>query len=320
MPNEEVCPICQTVFGDCEEVFPACHNRHLFHPACLSHWFQSNALTAAAPPTCPVCRDPSPDWHTITVYKVTTAPIPVAARNDFTVLQIKKQIEWVLSTPVCSMELAIVMQWADPTNNFTPIIELLLDSECVLTTTTTNQNRDFFVTIRAMDAEYTLIYDIPRCTGADARFKCPISKGLLIDPVVGADGHRYDRGVIQMWVARNGNVSPFARISAILPLAELVDPEFTAEFAAIVPDTRDLPLPTSSAIIITLRTHLPESTGNGTIIITARLDERIADVARRIHPRAVRVVMESRYLFRLELNATLSQCKIKDRDMLYVSF
>jgi len=321
MEEEVLCPICQAVFEDCEEVFPACHNGHVFHPACLSHWFQSNALltaAAAAPTTtCPVCRDSSSDWRTITVYKVTAAPIPIAVRNDFTVMQVKKQIEWVLSTPACSMELAIVIQWADPTNNFTPIIELLLDSERVPSTTT---DRDFFVTIRAMDAEYTLIYDIPRCTGVEARFKCPISRGLLLDPVVGADGHMYDRGAIQMWIARNGDVSPFTRISAILPLAELIDPEFTTEVAAIVPDAvREEDPPSRETIIITLRTHLPESTGNGTII-TARLDENIADVARRIHPRAIRVVTESRYLFRLELNATLSQCKIKDGDMLYVSF
>lgn len=308
MCDYEVCPICQIPFGECAEVFHACTNKHSFHPLCLSHWFQSKALADPHPTyTCPICRSQSPDWCTVYVTKTITDSVRVAVRADFTVSQLKKQMEWTVSIPPCTMQMAVRGPNAE--------VHLLSDAEQLM-----RDVRSYHVMLQSTDAEYTLLHNIPRCTSASARFVCPISRGLLLDPVVGADGHRYDRAAIQMWIARRGNTSPVTRGNSILPLAELYyDPAFTAEVMAIVPDAAEPPSLLPPDTVITLRTHLPRGThGNGTI--TARLGDLVANVARRIHPNAQRIITADGYLIRLALNATLSQCRIKDGDLLYVSF
>ncbi len=305
MCDYEVCPICQIPFGECVEVFHACTNKHSFHPLCLSHWFQSKAVANPHPTfTCPICRSPSPDWYTVSVTKTITDSVRVAVRADFTVSQLKKQMEWIVSIPPCTMQMAV----RGPNSE----VNLLVDTEQLM-----RDVRSYHVMLQSTDAEYTLLHNIPRCTSASARLVCPISRGLLLDPVVGADGHIYDRAAIQMWIARRGNTSPATRRNSILPLAELYDPAFTAEVMAIKPDAAE-PLSLSPPdTVITLRTHLPRTHGNGTI--TARLGDLVADVARRIHPNAQRIITADGYLIRLALNATLSQCRIKDGDLLYVS-
>ncbi|CAN0353385.1 unnamed protein product, partial [Ectocarpus sp. 13 AM-2016] len=38
-------------------------------------------------------------------------------------------------------------------------------------------------------------------------FSCPITRELMRDPVIAADGHTYDREAIEMWL-RNHDTSP----------------------------------------------------------------------------------------------------------------
>lgn len=38
-------------------------------------------------------------------------------------------------------------------------------------------------------------------------FSCPITRELMRDPVIAADGHTYDREAVEMWL-RNHDTSP----------------------------------------------------------------------------------------------------------------
>lgn len=48
----------------------------------------------------------------------------------------------------------------------------------------------------------TLAKDVPKC------FLCPISKELMADPVVAADGHSYEKASLQWWLKSHGTTSP----------------------------------------------------------------------------------------------------------------
>lgn len=47
-------------------------------------------------------------------------------------------------------------------------------------------------------------------------FSCPITRELMRDPVIAADGHTYDREAIEMWL-RNHDTSPKVRSVCIAP-------------------------------------------------------------------------------------------------------
>lgn len=303
--SDEVCPICQVSFGECEEVLYACTNKHAFHPHCLSCWFQTKALNRATVLTCPNCRNPTPGWRTVSVIKSVTTIFNVAVKADFDVFQLKKQLEWIASIPVCTMNIAVVVSAFPGAADI-----LVLENQEPLP----RDKWDFHVVLRATNAEYTLLYDLPRCKRADNRFKCPISRGLLLDPVVGSNGHKFDRTAIQMWIAQNGNSSPRSKMP-VLPLAELDDPVFAAEVAAIQPDAVDPPLPPDTAI--TLRVHIPRN--NGVLSLTVRSGDIVGDLARRVLPAARRIVTEDGCMISAALHVTLSQCKFRDGDLLYVS-
>ena len=39
--------------------------------------------------------------------------------------------------------------------------------------------------------------------GATPAFTCPLTKDVMVDPVLAADGHNYERAALEQWLARN---------------------------------------------------------------------------------------------------------------------
>ncbi|KAL1021877.1 hypothetical protein UPYG_G00019200 [Umbra pygmaea] len=66
------------------------------------------------------------------------------------------------------------------------------------------------------------------CTGAPDEFLCPITRELMVDPVIAADGYSYEREAIQSWIATKNRSSPMTN----LPLqTTLLTPNRTLKMA-----------------------------------------------------------------------------------------
>ena len=61
---------------------------------------------------------------------------------------------------------------------------------------------------------YAKFYKQVRGSALRDEFSCPITRELMRDPVIAADGHTYDREAIEMWL-RNHNTSPKVRYMVV---------------------------------------------------------------------------------------------------------
>ncbi|XP_019897921.2 WD repeat, SAM and U-box domain-containing protein 1 isoform X2 [Esox lucius] len=66
------------------------------------------------------------------------------------------------------------------------------------------------------------------CTGVPDEFLCPITRELMMDPVIAADGYSYERAAIESWIATKNRSSPMTN----LPLqTTLLTPNRTLKMA-----------------------------------------------------------------------------------------
>ena len=72
------------------------------------------------------------------------------------------------------------------------------------------QKEDFTELIGGLEEWAAPIHTALAGTGkeVEARFLCPLTKELMRDPVSASDGHAYERGAIEAWLAKGNTKSP----------------------------------------------------------------------------------------------------------------
>jgi hypothetical protein len=165
--------------------------------------------------------------------------------------------------------------------------------------------------MRVRIAELTLLLDIPRCAAAPPDLKCPLSGGLLIDPVQEADGQIFDRQAIAWWVNHRGRVSPITG-KALHALWAVHDRALAHRVAQCTPDPAPPLQPDSTEV--RLRIVRPQTSAQ---FHTFRLDSTLRQVADRINPAQRKVVTGDGLQIYTTTDATLGQCRIQDGTELY---
>jgi hypothetical protein len=300
MEDEDPCAICQESFANDNEKTNACENHHAFHSHCLSHWFQTQA-DADQELVCPCCKTQGLGWRSVTVKKLSGAHVRAAVRSDFTALDLKKQLGWSISLPTKCMR---IIKHGDQVN---ARLEQVNDEAPI------GAGREFSLVIRFKSAELLLLLDIPRCAAASDCLKCPISKGLLLHPVRGADGIIYERAAIEWWIERNGDRSPINNRD-INPIIPVKDEELISAVRAIQPDF----IPQiSSDEEITVELVVAKAR---TRFIKVRLSDTFSFVVRLVMPNATRVVYGDHCMsLKIPCDASLARGGVKNGDILYVS-
>ena len=296
----QLCPLCMNPFGECSEIMHACANLHEYHPQCLLRWFQTNPEEELR---CPNCRVPSHEWHSVKLIKPAGGEKKIVVRDDYNMAQLKKMVGWRLCIP----NNCIILLTQTPTGDllFMPDHAPIMD------------NPTFHMVLRGMHVQYTILLDIPRRATADVQYQCPLSKGLLLNPMRAADGVLYEQFAIEHWVATRGDVSPISRHASLLPLVPHTDPAFLAAVHAIHPDPVPQEKPHDTQI--TVRIVTPMTTEMEGVPVTVRLGDSFAEVARRIHPRANRIVTSNGCIYSTALYVTLATGRVEEGDRLYVS-
>lgn len=296
----EKCIICFGVLDEKKrEITTACNapeTRHRFHSECLLRSLQYKA-NESRPMTCPICSRGVTGHKTIDVMTLGQLVIKVVVKDNSTVLTLKNQIMWAYGMPVRIMR--IVNEFHQPRLQ-------LEDVDLIPTVSYLN------MVFRAKFPELKLFLDIPRCSGAPAKYKCQISDGLLFHPVRGADGYVYERSAIELWFTLRGTTSPMTG-RVILPLVPVVDTDFASEIARFIPDPSYIQPPDNTNIEVNIVCPLVEEQ----LLYSFNLGDSLQHVVDTVHTGHWRIFTDDGYAFNVSDTLTLGRCRVKNGDVLY---
>ena len=296
--NEDICPICfDSLANGTIRACDAPQAVHMFHHECLSHIFQHQTYQRREL-TCPTCRRPATTgWKKISVGTL-SGHLSVAVNDDFTVIKLKNQLKWAFGMPVSAMR--IISTRPEP-------IKQLADTDSI-------QDRSgIFVVFRMRSPDLVLFIDIPRCARAPAKYRCPISEGLLLNPTKGADGQIYERCAIDLWMIKQGDKSPING-GNILPLTAVNDIYFNREVREFTPDPVYTQPPDETEIHIKIVSSFIEDQ----FPMTFKLRDSLQHVANSFEkPNQKNITSGDGFIFEVSETLTLGRCRVKDGDVLY---